>query len=91
MPYKLELKTAFTRRVCKRLDLAVINEPAAVEYDAGYVLSQRAFGDGFADFDGCGNVWAGRLVAAEIALGCVDRGDRLPRSVVNDLRINVLA
>src|SRR5262245_19661697 len=87
----LEAETAFARAVCERLDTAMEEIAAAVEYDDFHSGFERALGNEFP------NLARRRLVAALLA-GIAERlfkrrsgGERDPAPVVDNLSIDVLA
>src|SRR6267378_7058139 len=85
----LELYPRFPRRICERLDAAVILVSAAVEHHLADPSSLRALGDRFAnDFRGR-NVAAALQTLFRFAIDRTRRNQRLSGAVVDYLRVNV--
>src|SRR6201995_1236609 len=86
----LEGKSAFTRCIRKRLDAAVIEIAAAVEYDFGDAVLDGALRHQLAVGLGGIDVGAGLAALAHRLFQRRGRGQRLALQVVDDLRIDVL-
>src|SRR5437764_5653572 len=90
--YALKLQTGFSRRVRHRTYTAVIQEPAAVEYDTLDPLLDRSLGDRLPNRLGAFDVAAEHSFRECAFESCIDarcRHQRLPAHVVDHLRVNM--
>src|SRR3954469_16407052 len=90
-PHPLEIQAALARGVGERLDAPVVAVAAAIEHDVLDALLDRALGDELADRLGGIDIGSGLQAAAQVLLQRRGRGNRRALSVVDDLRVDVLA
>src|SRR5688572_13988686 len=84
---ELELQALFAGGIGQCLDLAMIDETAAVKNDLGDVLGDGAFGDGLANLGGRGDVC---LALAETFLLGGGGHDCLALIIIDELGIDIL-
>ena len=86
----LECESSFAGGLRERLHAAVVHEPAAVEDDEANAFFLRSFGQRLADQPGNFALLFAIAYRFEIGFEVASRDERVARTIVNELCVNVV-